>query len=218
MIDIIKIIHAGSYRVFCSLDIAPRLFQQLFDLLSNSFSLLFQYSIYARYGRSNDSSGVYGESVSGYGGCFGSLGGPALNLIYSMSEPTGSMGSFYVATNGALHYHDGASWLHLIGSLTWAAPTLTNNWVSYGNGYASPAYTKDNDGVVRLKGVICNGTIGAVAFVLPTGYRPATAVSLGTISNDHIGKVVIATNGNVSILSPSTNEWITLDGLTFSTN
>jgi hypothetical protein len=56
----------------------------------------------------------------------------------------------------------------------WANLTLTNGWVAYGGGFASPQYIKGSDGIVTIKGLIKSGTVtdGTVIATLPAGYCP----------------------------------------------
>lgn len=97
----------------------------------------------------------------------------------------------------------------------WISPPLTNGWTNYGSGYSTAGYYKDVFGVVHLRGLIKNGTLSNAAFNLPAEYRPLQVVLLGTISDNHIGRVVISTAGSVIPQSPSTNAYVALDGLSF---
>jgi hypothetical protein len=98
----------------------------------------------------------------------------------------------------------------------WAAPTLTNSWVNYGSSYNGAAYRKDAQGYVHLRGLIKSGTVGSAAFTLPAGFRPGGGTILhATISNSAIGRVDIATTGTVTPASPSSNGWVSLEGITF---
>lgn len=98
----------------------------------------------------------------------------------------------------------------------WVAPTLLNSWVNYGGGFNDAAYYKDPFGVVHLRGVIKDGTdvSGTALFTLPVGYRPPAQELFTVISSSALGRVDIATTGNVVITSGS-NTWLSLDGLTF---
>lgn len=97
----------------------------------------------------------------------------------------------------------------------WQTPTLVNAWVNYGGGYNNAGYYKDVFGIVRLRGLIMNGTIGAACFVLPTGYWPAARALFSTISNGAIGRVDVLTTGEVVPMSPSVNAWVSLEGIAF---
>jgi hypothetical protein len=97
----------------------------------------------------------------------------------------------------------------------WTAPTFTNSWVNYGNGYSNAGYYKDPFGIVRLRGMISGGTMAFAAFTLPSGYRPETKLLCSTISNAAAGRVDIGTDGTVTVFTPSTNAWVSLEGITF---
>lgn len=97
----------------------------------------------------------------------------------------------------------------------WQAPALVNSWVNFGSGYQDAGYYKDQFGIVRLRGMIMSGTVGAACFVLPVGYRPAARVLLSTISNGAAGRVDVYTTGEVAPISPSANAWVSLENLSF---
>lgn len=64
-----------------------------------------------------------------------------------------------------------------------SSPTLVSGWVPFGGAYALPTYRKAG-GQVIISGVIKSGTIGATAFILPVGYRPAASLIFPTICNN----------------------------------
>lgn len=96
----------------------------------------------------------------------------------------------------------------------WQAPTLLNSWVNYEAGTNPAGYTKDLSGVVRLRGMIKDGTGATPAFVLPVGYRPAYQSVFQVITNGSIGRVDIQANGEVQMTSSSA-VYLSLDGLSF---
>ena len=97
----------------------------------------------------------------------------------------------------------------------WLTPTLGNGWVNFGGGFQNAAYRRDGN-VVRLKGLIKSGTIGAGAFTLPAGYRPGGTHMASAVdgSNTPAARVDVAPGGQVT---PQTgnNAFISLDGITF---
>lgn len=98
----------------------------------------------------------------------------------------------------------------------WIAVTFQNSWVNYASGFQTAAYMKDSLGFVHLRGLIKSGTIPAAAFTLPAGYRPSTANLLfSVLSNSAAGRVDINTSGTVNIQAPSSNVWVSLQGITF---
>ncbi|MFD9890641.1 hypothetical protein ACFWY9_14950 [Amycolatopsis sp. NPDC059027] len=100
---------------------------------------------------------------------------------------------------------------------TWHAPTLQNGWVNYGAGYNDAAYTITDDGWVRLRGLVKNGSMGKPIFTLPVGYRPVSRWLLGVTTNaDAHGRCDILTDGQVFAYTGSPG-WYCLDDITFST-
>lgn len=96
----------------------------------------------------------------------------------------------------------------------WVVPTFTNSWSELGSGFAAVGYMKDSLGFVHLNGLITGGTIGTSAFTLPAGYRPLATQDLGTISNNAVGVVQVASTGTVTV-STGNIAWTSLCGLIF---
>lgn len=97
----------------------------------------------------------------------------------------------------------------------WIAPTLNNGWINYGAPLPNVGYYKDNLGIVHLRGVVKNGTIGYTSiFTLPSGYRPANELWFIVSSYNTDGKLVISSNGPVQLIIGS-NTSVSLDGITF---
>lgn len=102
-------------------------------------------------------------------------------------------------------------------------PTLDAGWVAFGNGYAPPAFWKDKEGVVHLRGLIRNAAPvpinGQLLFTLPSGYRPSGGRLMFTVNNNNdMGRIDIATNGDVVIENIVSNTWLNLTGISFRTN
>ena len=105
----------------------------------------------------------------------------------------------------------------------WQTPALQNGWAPYGNNFNLPAYFKDSLGIVHLRGMVRGGTLRNSIFTLPVGYRPinrelflvASAMPSATSTNGSgFGRVDVANDGQV-IAWEGTNEWLSLDGITF---
>lgn len=94
-------------------------------------------------------------------------------------------------------------------------PAFANSWTNYGGGFNTAAFYKDSFEVVRLKGMIKSGTVGAAAFTLPAGYLPVGTTLFSSVSNGSTGRVDVFTNGIVVPTTPTSNAWVTLDGMTF---
>jgi len=113
------------------------------------------------------------------------------------------------APNG--HSHPVEDWVEL------ANGDLSNSWVYYDGGgstYNTPAYCKDTNGFVHLKGLIKDGTMQTAAFTLPVGYRPAKNNIIATASNSAYGQFYIQSSGAV-LPYIGNNAWVSLDSITF---
>jgi hypothetical protein len=108
-------------------------------------------------------------------------------------------------------------------SINWIAATLLNSWVNFSTGSDGnhlAAYSRDSNGIVRLRGVIKTGAIGTVALTLPQGFRPGTsAVNQGimripVVSAGSFGYVTIEYDGDV-IIAAGSNTWVDLAGVQF---
>lgn len=101
----------------------------------------------------------------------------------------------------------------------WTAPTLTNSWVNYGAPYDTAGYYKQNDGWVRLKGLIKNGSSAtADMFTLPDGYRPPFEM-YATVHSGTGGaaRLRITTAGVASTTDGGSTTYLSLNGVTFPT-
>ncbi len=95
---------------------------------------------------------------------------------------------------------------------TWTAPTLENSWVVFGGGFQPPEYRLVN-GKVELRGLMKNGTIGAVtAFTLPWG--PPESIVFDTDSNNAHGGGRIFSSGIVQAVIGN-NAWFSFEGVSF---
>jgi len=97
--------------------------------------------------------------------------------------------------------------------------TLTNGWVNADTvtfGFAGAR--KQEDGTVRLSGVIASGTVGATVCTLPTGFRPQYqqrfSVAQESSGSADPGQVDVQANGNVVVLTAGTT-YVSLGGITF---
>lgn len=100
----------------------------------------------------------------------------------------------------------------------WIPPTLLNSWVNYSTDvgtYSIAGYYKDSLGIVHLRGLIKDGTINASAFTLPVGYRPQHRLIISALSANVQGEVRIQADGAVIPYDPSTDTWVSLDGISF---
>jgi len=85
----------------------------------------------------------------------------------------------------------------------WQTPTLLNSWVNTGGAWTPARYRHEPGGVVRLEGLIQNGTTtsGTDLFVIAAGFRPATGHRTTQYSNtaDDSVAVFIQSDGTVQI-------------------
>lgn len=119
--------------------------------------------------------------------------------------------------NTALSSWAGTTNITTLGTITqesWTAPSLLNSWADYGGGYNPAGYFKDSLGIVHLRGLVKDGTIGQAIFTLPAGYRPATGEVFVVISNAALGRADVIAAGNV-VATTGNNAWFSLDGITF---
>lgn len=96
---------------------------------------------------------------------------------------------------------------------------IGNGWVAYGDVHATPAYTKSDDGIVTIKGLIRNGstTSGTVVAQLPPGYRPGDNQTIRTVgvAYDNVNAVFdIHPDGRVVALK-SNVAWTSLSSISF---
>lgn len=103
---------------------------------------------------------------------------------------------------------------------TWISPTLGNSWVNFGGSYTTAGYYKDNEGIVRLRGVIKNGTLSTAIFTLPVGFRPAAQHYFISVGGAGLSAVLVGSDGVVQVgayIASGTNAYVSLDQISFST-
>ncbi|MHA2069798.1 MAG: hypothetical protein ACXABY_35995, partial [Candidatus Thorarchaeota archaeon] len=91
-----------------------------------------------------------------------------------------------------------------------------NSWVNAGGTYGDAGYYRDAFDMVRLRGVVKDGTVGAagVIFALPVGYRPEEDRIFSNYTDTGVGRVEIESGGDV-IAKAGGNTWFSLDGISF---
>jgi len=143
------------------------------------------------------------------------------DLIYASAANT--LAKLAKGTSGQL-LQIGATIPAWAGDTAWTAPTFQNSWVN-SPGSQPAGFFKDSFGFIHLRGAIKNGSaINTVAFILPTGYRPATTSSFicrsfnGVPTDIHCVSTVDSA-GNVLVGANNTGatNFISLDGITFDT-
>lgn len=97
----------------------------------------------------------------------------------------------------------------------WITPTLLNGWTDFGGIYETIGYMKDELGFVHIKGMVKDGSVGAILFTLPKGYRPLKFQYHPCFSRDVLNTLTIRDNGDVFIPASASNVWLTLNGISF---
>lgn len=115
-------------------------------------------------------------------------------------------------------------------SPSWTAVTSIGTLWGAASSPQGPACWKDSAGLIRLNGQVgkaSNSTAGETACTLPAGFRPNKEQNLVTYVSTGGGNlaipITISTGGVLTIgvaltFSASTTNFVSLDGLTFSTN
>jgi len=156
-----------------------------------------------------DGSLAYWQTVKG-GYYYATLGS-----VTGQPRPSGLVQVIRVGTDFSVVWHDLTSqnvyrlygsatvlsgWSLISGKPVTFVPTLLNNWVNYGDGFALAEYWKGPYNKVHLQGLIKSGTVadGTVIFTLPEGFRPLKKeIFIVFISGGGFGRVDVNDNGNV---------------------
>jgi len=127
-----------------------------------------------------------------------------------------------VAKNvGTNTYHSvTASFIPSSAAVTWSNIILENSWVAYGGSYSTPQYTKANDGVVHMKGLVRLGSTvnGSSIGTLPPGFRPKERIlytAANALSYAEHARIDILSNGQLLIHDIEGNGWFSFDGISF---
>lgn len=93
---------------------------------------------------------------------------------------------------------------------TTGEPAFQNSWVNYGGADATAAFYKDPFGRVHMRGLVKSGTVPAVAFTLPVGYRPPKSEYFATVANSAFGALDVGSSGDIYIRTGS-NVWFSIN-------
>jgi hypothetical protein len=105
-----------------------------------------------------------------------------------------------------------------VSASAWTAPSLINSWANNGGvGFETAGYLKDPLGFVHLKGLLKTGASGAVAFVLPAGFRPGGSNQYAAAGGGPSAAVVEIDipSGNVTPFGTGVSTLLSLAGITF---
>jgi len=102
----------------------------------------------------------------------------------------------------------------------WTAFPFANGYGNYGLGHQSPQYRKIGD-IVYLRGLLkdLDSAIAAGSTVgtLPAGFRPPARLLFSQGGHTQMSRVDIDTAGNVIVITTQGYNWLSLDGIMFST-
>ena len=126
----------------------------------------------------------------------------ALNIGHA-SAAAAFPGGISIPTGKTL---SGAGAINITGTITSthatpAAVSYENSWVDYGAPFNGVKYYKDASGLVHVEGEMKSGTVGAVAFTLPSGYRPSGSLQFVSMTNTGAGAITVDTSGGVTVNS-----------------
>lgn len=96
-----------------------------------------------------------------------------------------------------------------------ALPAYQNGWINYGAPYQVGQYRKRGD-IVEVRGLIKSGTIGAVAFTMPAGFRPPADLLVPSNSAGAYCAITITAAGTVTP-SAASNASVAI-GFSYSVN
>lgn len=97
------------------------------------------------------------------------------------------------------------------------APAFQNSWANFGAPWEVAGYMKDSMGFVHLRGLIKSGTIAALAFTLPSGFRPANGQIFASIDGLNTGQRLDVDSAGGVKPATGNNGIFTLSGVTFDT-
>lgn len=117
--------------------------------------------------------------------------------------------------NKTMYVYNGSTW-DLFGQApgVWGAPTLLNSWTNFGAPHQVAQYRKIGD-MVYCRGLIKLGTINAVAFNLPVGFRPPADLLFTSTDAGAVGEISVSSAGDVKPTNTN-NTYQSLNGIIFS--
>lgn len=120
------------------------------------------------------------------------------SLIGPVSVGRRVMVVFYPPSGAVIVGEIGAdtAW-HTVGAA--GEPAFQNSWVNYDATVWNPAqFRRYPNGIVQVRGLIKDGTIGNTAFTLPAGYTPPMQLLFPIVANNAFGRLDIYPNGAVA--------------------
>lgn len=140
------------------------------------------------------------------GNNFEAKNGSGTNRIVFTNTSATITGSVFGSDVAKYTNHTGIGWIGM--------SSLSNSWTTVA-GTRAPSYSKDENGMVSLSGVIGGGTVNAAIFTLPSGYRPSSTIRCPIAVSGVFGYLDITNAGTVTLYSSGANSWAALDGVSF---
>ena len=99
---------------------------------------------------------------------------------------------------------------------TWQTPSMINGWLVYDSvNWGNAQYKKDSSGTVWFRGLIKSGTVPAIIFTLPVGYRPIATKIFMVSCVDAVARIDVRSNGEVYINNAAAVTWVSLASIKF---
>jgi hypothetical protein len=94
-------------------------------------------------------------------------------------------------------------------------PAFQGAWTNFDTAtFHGARFWKDPMGIVHLEGLVKSGAVPSTIFILPAGYRPSNGHLFMVNSNGAVGRVDVASTGNV-VAQAGNNAWFSLSGIHF---
>lgn len=112
---------------------------------------------------------------------------------------------------------------HDISNIKWhvvgdpGEPPFENGWDNFSVLDHAISFRKVVNGDVEIRGMAKDGVVGSAVFTLPVGYKSSKRYVMDVISNGLQGRVDIGNNGEVAPQLPSSNVWVSLNGIIINT-
>jgi hypothetical protein len=135
---------------------------------------------------------------------------PPLSHATVYADPT--------AANNGDYVWSGTAWVRPIADSLAQVLTLSNSWVAYGSGFATPSY-RNVGGHLELFGMMKLGSTLTTVATLPGGSKPLATRQFLTASNTGAAVLNILSTGVIQVAAYTTgggNGNVSLDGISFT--
>lgn len=111
---------------------------------------------------------------------------------------------------------DGAWFTPTASSGGYLSLPLTSPWANYGAPNPLASFAKRADGLVKVSGLVRNGTIGSVIGTLPVGYRPTQRRLFFCTATNGMARIDVTPAGEIYLAAaPLGASWVSLDEISF---